>query len=40
MSVFFEGPCVDDDVVDVDRDLPGVDEVSEDVVHYRLEHRR
>ena len=31
---------MDDDVVDVDRDLSGVDEVSEDVVHYRLERRR
>ena len=30
---------MDDDVIDIDRDLPGVDEVSEDVVHYRLERR-
>ena len=35
--MFFEGFRVDDNVVDVDRDLPGVYEVSEDVVHYRLE---
>ena len=31
---------MDDDVVDIDGDLSGVDEVSEDVVHYRLERRR
>ena len=31
---------MDDDVVNVDRDLSGVNEVSEDVVHYRLECRR
>ena len=30
---------MDDDVVDVDGELPGVDEVSEDVVHYQLERR-
>ena len=30
MSVFFEGFGMDDDVIDVDRDLSGVDEVSED----------
>ena len=30
---------MNDDVIDVDRDLSGVDEVSEDVVHYRLERR-
>ena len=28
---------MDYDVIDVDGDLSGVDEVSEDVVHYRLE---
>ena len=39
MSVFFEGFCVDDDVVNVDRDLSSVDEVSEYVVHYQLERR-
>ena len=39
MSVFFEGFGVDDNVVDVDGDLSGVDEVSEDVIHYRLERR-
>ena len=39
--MFFEGFGVDDDVIDVDGDLSSVDEVSEDVVHYRLErHRR
>ena len=31
---------MDYDVVNVDGDLSGVDEVSEDVVHYRLECRR
>ena len=30
---------MDDDVVDVDGDLSGVDEVSKDVVHYRLKRR-
>ena len=30
---------MDYDVIDVDGDLSGVDEVSEDVVHYRLERR-
>ena len=30
---------MDDDVIDIDGDLSGVDKVSEDVVHYRLERR-
>ena len=30
---------MDDDVIDVDGDLPSIDKVSEDVVHYRLERR-
>ena len=30
---------MDDDVIDVDGDLSSVDEVSEDMVHYRLKRR-